>query len=359
MNSVDQRFMRRALDLAARGTARVLPNPRVGAVVVRDGRVVGEGFHRAYGGPHAEVFGLRAAGTRAKGATLYVTLEPCSPHAKKTPPCSELVARSGVKRVVVAMKDPNPSVNGRGLARLRRARIKVACGILANSARELNEPFIKAHTRGLPYVVAKWAMTLDGKIATRTGDSKWISSALSRASAKRARDEFQAILVGSRTALRDNPMLRGARTRPVRVVPDTTAQTSLASNLVRTARRHPTWIFCSTSAPAKRIRALRERGVKVFQLEAMDLRVLLERLAIESIHKVLVEGGGEVHASLFEDRLVDEVCVFVAPKISGGRGAATPVGGDGIAKMARARRLKDVTVDRLGGDIVVRARVGS
>ncbi len=347
--------MRRALELAAKG--RVAPNPRVGAVVVRGRRVVGEGYHRAFGGPHAEVAALRAAGPRAKGAAMYVTLEPCAPHPKKTPPCSELLARSGLSRVVVAMRDPNPLVDGRGLAILRRAGIRVETGMLAPEARALNAPFVKFHTRGLPYVVAKWAMTLDGKIATRTGDSRWVSNERSRAWLHRFRDTFQAILVGGGTLLRDDPLLRGARTRPARIVLDGQARTPPGARVVRTAREQPTLLAVSSEAPPERVRRLESLGVQVLRLDVRDLRLVFEALAREGLHRILVEGGGEVHASLFEEPgLVDEVCVFVAPKVVGGREAKTPVEGEGMARMAEALRLADIAVERIGDDIVVRGR---
>ena len=350
-------FMRRALDLAAKGAGRTAPNPLVGAVVVRAGRVVGEGWHQAFGGPHAEVHALRAAGAKSKGATMYVTLEPCAPHAKKTPPCSELIATSGLSRVVVAMRDPNPLVDGRGLARIRRAGIRVASGLLAAEARELNAPFVKVHTRGLPYVVAKWAMTLDGKIATRTGDSRWVSGEKSRAWLHRFRDSFQAILVGSGTVLRDDPRLRGSKTQPVRIVLDTTARTPPDATVVRTAREHETILAVSPSAPAERVRRLERAGVQVLRLDVRDLRLVFEALAREGLHKILVEGGGEVHASVLDAGLADEVCVFVAPKIAGGRDAKTPVEGEGIEKMAQALDLASLSVERIGGDVLLRGRV--
>ncbi|HXG62784.1 MAG TPA: bifunctional diaminohydroxyphosphoribosylaminopyrimidine deaminase/5-amino-6-(5-phosphoribosylamino)uracil reductase RibD [Planctomycetota bacterium] len=358
MTDRDVRFMRRALELAARGEGRTAPSPLVGAVVVRGGRIVGEGYYKAFGGPHAEVHALRAAGPRARGATMYLTLEPCSPHPKKTPPCSELVSRSGLARLVVAMRDPNPLVDGRGIARVRRAGIRVTTGVLAAEARALNAPYVKFHTRGLPYVVAKWAMTLDGKIATRTGDSRWVSGERSRAWLHRFRDSFQAILVGAGTLLRDDPMLRGARRRPARIVLDSLARTPPDANVVRTAGEQPTWLAVSPAAPEGRLRELRRRGVQVLQLDVRDLRLVFEALAREGFQKILVEGGGEVHASLFEEAgLVDEVCVFVAPKVVGGREAKTPVEGEGLDRMAQALRLERVAVERIGEDLLVRGRV--
>lgn len=359
MTRRDEQFMRRALELAARGEGRTAPNPLVGAIVVRGNRIVGEGYHRAFGGPHAEANALKAAGAKARGATLYVTLEPCAPHPKKTPPCTVQIARSGVRRVVAAVRDPNPMVDGRGLALLRRAGVRVATGVLAREARELNAPFFKVHTRGLPYVTAKWAMTLDGKIATRTGDSRWISNERSRAWLHRFRDSFQAILVGSGTLLRDDPILRGTRSRPVRIILDSRARTPLTCKVVRTAREQPTLLAVSSKAPAKKLRQLRRAGVEIIQLEELDLRLVFEALAREGYQKILVEGGGEVHASVLEAGLADEVCIFVGPKIVGGKSAKTPVEGSGIERMAEARLLQGLRVERSGSDVLIRGKVRS
>ncbi len=349
--------MRRALELAAKGAGRTAPNPLVGAVVVRGGRIVGEGYHRAFGRPHAEVHALKAAGARAKGATMYVTLEPCSPHPKKTPPCSELLAGSGLSRVVVAMRDPNPMVDGRGIAILKKAGIRVATGLLADEARELNAPFVKVHTRGLPYVVAKWAMTADGKIATRSGDSRWVTGEKSRAWLHRYRDTFQAILVGSGTVLRDDPRLRGARSLPARIVLDTAAGTPLDAAIVKTAREQATILAVSPGAPAGKLRELQRRGVQVLRLDVRDLRIVFEALAREGYHKILVEGGGEVHASILGAGLADEICVFVAPKLVGGREAKTPVEGEGMELMEQALAITDLSVERIGDDLLLRGRV--
>jgi len=359
MSSPDERFMQRALELAARGGNRTAPNPLVGAVVVRGGRIVGEGWHRAYGGPHAEVDAIKAAGSRAKGATIYVSLEPCSPHPKKTPPCTDLLARAGIARAVVAIKDPNPLVHGRGLALLRRAHIKVTTGVCAREAAELNAPFIKVHTRGLPYVALKWAMTLDGKIATRTGDSRWVSSQQSRAWLHRWRDTFHAILVGSGTLLRDDPRLRGTTSRPTRIILDTTAKTPVDAVVVRTAREQPTILAVAPGASEARLRRLRNAGVQILELDVRDLRLVFEALAGEGLHKILVEGGGEVHASVLQEAgLADEACVFVAPKIIGGRAAKTPVEGEGLAAMSDALRLERVSIEKSGDDVVIRGRFG-
>jgi diaminohydroxyphosphoribosylaminopyrimidine deaminase/5-amino-6-(5-phosphoribosylamino)uracil reductase len=356
-NETDALHITRCLKLAERGVGRVEPNPRVGAVLVKGGKVVGEGWHERYGGPHAEVHAIRKAGAKAKGATLYCSLEPCC-HFGKTPPCTDLVIRSGIREVVASSKDPHFVVAGKGFARLRKAGIKVTVGVMQDAARRLNEGFFKFHTTGMPYVLAKWAMTLDGKIATRTGDSRWISNDASRKFLRGLRDRYQAILVGSNTALRDDPRLRGATSGPVRIVLDSMARVPLEATVVKTAREQRIIIAVSTSAPEEKVRALQRAGVQIVRLEVMDIRVLLELLAKDGLHSILVEGGGEVHASLFEAGVVDEVCVFVAPKVIGGRDAKSPVEGTGLEKMAHALSLTGVTIDRIGDDVVIRGRVG-
>ncbi|HTF57536.1 MAG TPA: bifunctional diaminohydroxyphosphoribosylaminopyrimidine deaminase/5-amino-6-(5-phosphoribosylamino)uracil reductase RibD [Planctomycetota bacterium] len=353
--SADERFMRRCFELAGRGRGSVEPNPMVGAVVVRGGRAVAEGWHRRFGSPHAEVDALDKAGSRAKGATLYVNLEPCS-HFGKTPPCTGRILAAGVREVIAAVRDPNPAVDGRGFSLLRRRGVKVRTGPLEEEAIRLNRGFFKAHRRGLPYVGAKWAMTLDGKIATRTGDSRWVSGEKSRAWLREARDEFQAILVGANTALRDDPRLRGGKRHPIRIILDSNARLPLEAQVVRTAKEQRTIVVVTESAPPAKVRKLERAGVQIVRLEAPDLRILFEELARSGIHSILVEGGGEVHASLFEAGLADEVIVFVAPKIIGGRDAVSPVEGEGLAKMADALGLTGLAVERRGEDILIRGR---
>ena len=349
-------YITRCLELAEKGIGRVEPNPRVGAVLVKDGKVVGEGWHERYGGPHAEVNAIRKAGAKATGATLYCNLEPCC-HVGKTPPCTDLIIRTGIKEVVASARDPHFVVAGKGYKALKRAGLKVTNGVMEKEARALNAGFFKFHTTGLPHVLAKWAMTLDGKIATRTGDSRWVSSDASRAFLHRLRDRYQAILVGSNTALRDDPTLRGDKTRPVRIVLDSMARIPLDSRVIATAREQRIVIAVSTSAPPEKVRALKRAGAEVVQLEVMDVRVLMELLAKDGLHSILVEGGGEVHSSMFDAGVVDEVCVFVAPKVVGGRDAKTPVEGAGLERMAQALALSEVTVDRIGDDVVVRGVV--
>lgn len=354
----DVRFMTRAIELAGKGAGSVEPNPRVGAVVVKGGRVIGEGWHRRFGGPHAEVEALSKLGARAKGSTLYVNLEPCAHHGK-TPPCTELLIRSGVREVVAALRDPNPAVDGLGFRILKKVGIAVRTGVLADEAERVNRGFLKVHRTGLPYVAAKWAMTLDGKIATAGGDSRWISGERSRRLVRALRDEFQAILVGANTALRDDPRLRGAETKPVRIVLDSKARLPLTARLATTARRQRTIVAVTPGADESQVRKLWRAGIEIITLEEIDLLILFEELARAGIQSILVEGGGEVHASCLSQGLVDEVVVFVGPKIVGGRDAKTPVEGDGLQRMRDALELEDVRVERIGDDAVIRGRVPS
>ncbi|OHB70918.1 MAG: riboflavin biosynthesis protein RibD [Planctomycetes bacterium RBG_16_43_13] len=348
-------FIKRTLALAIKGKGSVEPNPLVGAVVVRNGKIVGEGYHKFFGGPHAEVYALRKAGRLAKGATLYVNLEPCC-HFGKTPPCTDLIIKSGVKKVVAAIKDPNPAVSGKGFSALKKAGIKVASGFLINNAMKLNAPFFKFHKTGLPYVISKWAMTLDGKIATRTGDSKWVSGEKARGLVKSTRSSVQAIIIGIETALKDDPhLLAEPVTRtPIRVVLDSSARLPLSSYLVASAREFPTVVVATTTASKNKTRNLERAGCKVLILRHITIRAILKELARLGVVSVLIEGGGEVHASAFREEMVDEIMVFVSPKIIGGGNAKTPVEGDGVSKMAKALKINDFTVENIEGDILVR-----
>lgn len=359
----DDFFMGRALELARRGEDAAEPNPLVGAVVVQHGAVVGEGWHEVFGGPHAEVNALRAAGERARGATLYVTLEPCA-HQGKTPPCAPVVAGSGVARVVAAMGDPFPAVDGRGFAQLRAAGIEVTVGVREAEARRLNAPFVQYVTHGRPWVVAKWAMTLDGKIAAAGGDSKWITGDAARRLARRWRQGCGAVLVGVGTVLADDPELRGedaARAQPWRVVLDTHARTPPACRLARTARETVTAIVHGPEAPPERLRALAEAGCRLLAVGMSagraDLEDALRRLGAAGIPRVFVEGGGQVLGSLFASGRVDEVRAFVAPVIAGGATAPTPVAGVGVGRIADAWRLEEPRMERVGEDVLLRGRI--
>jgi diaminohydroxyphosphoribosylaminopyrimidine deaminase/5-amino-6-(5-phosphoribosylamino)uracil reductase len=358
MTAADETWMGRAIELAERGRGAVEPNPLVGAVVVRDDRVVGEGWHQRYGQAHAEVNALAAAGAAARGATLYVTLEPCCHHGK-TPPCTDAIRRAGVARVVAALQDPFPQVAGQGAEILRTAGVDVEIGPGADLARRQNAPYLKLLATGRPYVHAKWAMTLDGKIATRTGDSKWISNRASRDLVHALRGRVDGILIGVGTALADDPQLTarppGPRTA-CRVVLDSRARIAPDGQLVRTARDVPTLIATTPAAPANAVGALRGHGCEVSYCPAdasgrPDLLTLLGELGRRRWTNLLVEGGSAVLGRFMDCRAVDEVHVFLAPTILGGSRALTPVAGEGVATMADAWHLAGWTAEPLGDNI--------
>jgi diaminohydroxyphosphoribosylaminopyrimidine deaminase / 5-amino-6-(5-phosphoribosylamino)uracil reductase len=343
----DRDWMMKALALAERGRGFVEPNPLVGAVVVRDGRLVAEGWHQRYGQAHAEVNALAAAGEAARGATLYVTLEPCC-HVGKTPPCTDAVIRAGVVRVVAAMSDPFPQVAGQGMEQLRQAGLAVEVGLCEAEGRRLNAPYLKLLAKGRPYVHAKWAMTLDGKMATRTGDSKWISNEASRRRVHKLRGRMDAIVVGIGTVLADDPLLTarppGPRT-PARVVLDRRGRTPPTSQLARTARETPTWIV-TAGEPAPQLAAL---GCRV--LSFLDVAGLLDEMGRLRITNVLVEGGAAVLGSFLDAREIDEVHVFIAPRLAGGAGANAPIGGHGAGQIADALTLAEWQAEMIDGDV--------
>ncbi|HEX7119646.1 MAG TPA: bifunctional diaminohydroxyphosphoribosylaminopyrimidine deaminase/5-amino-6-(5-phosphoribosylamino)uracil reductase RibD [Longimicrobiales bacterium] len=320
----ERAHMRRALALAERGWGRVHPNPLVGAVVVRDGVVVGEGFHGEYGGPHAEVVALRAAGDRARGATLYVTLEPCG-HQGKTPPCTDAILAAGVARVVIAAEDPHPLARG-GADRLRAAGVEVELGVERDAARAQNAAFFHAIERRAPYVALKYALSLDGRLALRRGRPTAVTGEAARAEVHRLRAGFDAVVVGIGTVLADDPLLtvRGAtapRVPPIRVVLDSGARTPTDSRLVATVRDAPVWVVCAEDAPAERRRALEARGVRTLAVPGgrggIALDVALARLWEEDVRALFVEGGGRVGGALLEADLVDRMYLFYAPRFFG------------------------------------------
>jgi len=350
--------MGRALRLATRGRGWTSPNPMVGAVIVKRGRVVGEGWHRAAGGPHAEVWALQAAGAAARSATVYVSLEPCSHHGR-TPPCTDALVAAGVARVVAACHDPNPQVAGKGVSRLRRAGIAVDVGVLEAEAKRLNEGYFKRVTTGLPLVTLKAAMSLDGKIATAAGESRWITSEKARALSHRLRAAHDAVLTGVGTVLADDPELtvRLVKGRtPLRVVADSKAQTPPTVRLLSADERSPI-MAVTRQAPAARVRRLERAGATVWRLPArggqVDLRALMERLVAVGANSVLVEAGGSLNAGALEAGLVDRVYFFIAPVLIGGAEALTPVEGKGVRKLAEVWRLGSVRVRRVGEDVLV------
>jgi len=351
----DEQFMRTALKLAARGRGRTAPNPMVGAVVVSAGRVVGQGWHRRAGEPHAEVLALRQAGEAAKGATLYVSLEPCCHHGR-TPPCTDAILAAGVSRVVAAMQDPFPKVAGGGFAQLRGAGVEVATGVLDEEARELNRAFIRAVETGLPWVTLKMAMTLDGKIATRTGDSRWVTGETARRFVHGLRNQCDAVMVGIGTVRADDPLLtcrlhRGRN--PLRVVVDARAELPLTSRLAQTARGTPTLLAVSQEAEITHLEAAAIEVERIPSVEGrVDIAALLRRLVERGIHSVLCEGGAVLAGSLLDARLVDDVVWFIAPKLVGGEGPG-PVAGGGVERMAEAFRIEKPRIRRYGEDLAV------
>ncbi len=404
MNQAPTRFtndadvMRFAVELARRGLGSVEPNPAVGAVLVDDsGTLLAAGSHERFGGPHAEVNAFADLAQRVPdeaerrrllaSARLFVSLEPCC-HQGKTPPCSEAVIACGVRVVVVGMRDPFPRVNGGGIKQLQDAGIDVAVGILADEVALLTAPFVTLVTTALPYVHAKWAMTLDGKIATRTGESKWISNEQSRAIVHQLRGRMDAVIVGAGTARADDPLLTARPTGlrlATRIVVDSQAGLASDSQLVRTAREVPVIVACLDVAPIENVERLTAAGVEVLKLPAAisvvgrallpvvtrdgqecpsyiaaarpDLTELLRELGRRSMTNVLLEGGAELLGSAFDQQLIDELHVFVAPKIVGGDAARSPIGGQGLNAMPALGQLAAVTVEQLGSDIYIRGAV--
>lgn len=353
-------WMRRALELARRGEGCTRPNPPVGAIVVRNGVEVGAGYHREAGGPHAEVWALRAAGERARGATLYVTLEPCSTFGR-TPPCTDLIIRSGISRVVAAMRDPNPLHRGRGLTILRRKGVQVITGPGREEARRLLAPFAKWITTGRPYITVKLGLTFDGRIADESGKSKWITGPSARSIVRRLRCRADAILVGARTARIDNPHLLCGKKRPVvpyRIVVTASGHISAQANLLSDKFVANTIIVTGRNCPSSRIRSYKTAGAQVWVLPSKSGRIQLQELAsrlgkIGLLH-VLCEGGAELAGELIRSGLVDEFVFFVAPTILGGWRALPAITGRGWP-LATAPRLRFEEVSRAGRDILIRA----
>lgn len=359
-HSLDEKYMAMALRLAAKARGRTSPNPMVGAVVVKDGKVISRGYHRKAGEPHAEALALNKAGAKAEGATLYVTLEPCSHTNKRTPPCTPLVMRSGVKRVVVAMIDPNRNVAGGGVKAMQAAGIEVVTGVLEAGARRLNEAYIKHITTGMPFVTLKIAQTLDGKIAIASGKSQWITGEKAREEGHRLRDHHDAILVGINTVLKDNPSLttRIPKGRdPVRIIVDSTLRIPLTAKVLIQKSSAKTIIATLASAPEANVNKLRNAGTEVLIVKdvkgRVDLRDLMKKLGKRDITSVLIEGGAEVNASALKSRLVDKVVMFIAPMLMGGTNSLCAIGGVSPKTLGRAIRLHGVTFRFAGQDVMV------
>jgi len=360
-SEADRIYMRRALELAARARGRTSPNPMVGAVLVKDGAVVGEGFHAFAGADHAELEAIQDAGGAADGATMYVTLEPCC-HYGRTPPCVDRIIQAGILRVVAACEDPNPAVGGKGLAALRAAEVAVEVGLLAEEAARLNEAFFTFIRIGRPFVILKVAASLDGKISTRTGDSRWITGESARQHVHHIRNEVDAVMVGIGTILRDDPLLTtrlgtADQRDPTRVIVDNLARLPLRAKVINRASTAPTILAASEMAPRPRLEALEREGVQILVVPGSPRRVslmnLMEALGKLGFLSVMIEGGAEINASALQEGVVDKVLLFLAPLLIGGKSTATAVGGEGIDALRQAKRLTQLHIERFDDDILI------
>jgi diaminohydroxyphosphoribosylaminopyrimidine deaminase/5-amino-6-(5-phosphoribosylamino)uracil reductase len=368
----DSVYMALALRLAAKGRGRTSPNPLVGAVVVSRDRIVGQGYHRYAGGSHAEAVALESAGKRARGATLYVTLEPCSHTRKRTPPCVPTILNSGIRRIVVAMRDPNPMVNGRGIRRLRRAGIDVAVGCLREQAERLNEAYSHWIRTGRPFVLLKAAMTLDGQVATAAGESQWITGEPARRHVHRLRSRMDALMTGIGTVLKDDPRLtarlpvaeskEGGR-QPIRVILDTTLRIPFTARVLSSKPDSQTIVATTEKASRRRMKLLHARGVTVLVLPneqgRVSLKACLSRLGKMGITSVMLEAGSELNAAALRDGLINRLLLYVAPVLLGGQDAKGLLGGASPKRLADALSLEDFRIQRLGRDVLVEGKVGS
>lgn len=367
---MDEKYMKRALELAEKGAGRTNPNPLVGAVIVKDGQIIGEGYHQVYGSHHAEVNAFLDAAKDpsrdVRGATMYVTLEPCS-HYGKTPPCANAIVEKGISRVVVALEDPNPEVSGRGIKILKDSGIEVVTGVMEAESRKLNEIFLKYITARLPFCILKTAMTLDGKIASRTGDSKWITNEESRRYVHKLRNRVSGIMVGVGTVIQDDPLLttrleEGSGSDPIRIIVDSRGRTPLEAKALNIKSDSRTIIATTELASKDKLKEFEARGAEIIitplREGRVDLNYLMKELGARKIDSVLLEGGSELNYSAMEAGIIDKVNAFIAPKFIGGREAKTPVGGDGRPMMRDALILKDIEVHRFGGDIMLEGYVG-
>jgi diaminohydroxyphosphoribosylaminopyrimidine deaminase/5-amino-6-(5-phosphoribosylamino)uracil reductase len=364
--TIDEQFMQEALALAAQARGRTSPNPMVGSVVVKDGRVVGRGYHAKAGAPHGEVVALEDAGTQAKGATLYSTLEPCCHLNKRTPPCTKAIIAAGIRRVVAAMRDPNPLVSGNGLEELRQAGIEVKLPVLETEAAALNEVFITYITTKRPFVLLKVAASLDGKIATVTGESRWITNERSRLLVHQLRDQVDGVMVGINTVLRDDPLLTtrlpgGGGRDPIRIIVDTRLRMPCEARVLTASTTACTLIATTPEAPREKRLQLEAAGAQVLIIEGegpgVPLRPLMEQLGSMQVTSILLEGGGELHSSALRAGIVDKVWYFLAPKLIGGRAAPPAIGGEGFARLEEAVTLERMQVRQLGDDLLIEGYV--
>ena len=358
----DEFYMRRTIRLAAKAHGMTDPNPIVGAIIVKNSRIIAEDYHKKAGTPHAEAAVIEKAGEEAKGSILYVNLEPCCHTEKRTPPCTKAIVSAGIKEVVIGMIDPNPKVSGRGILDLQKAGIKVRSGILEDEAKRLNETYIKYITTGKPFVILKVAMTLDGKIATPEGESKWITSEKARKAVHRLRSSVGTIMTAIGTVKADDPQLtarvqKGVR-NPKRIIIDPDLEIPLNAKVLQMPPE--TIVVTKISNINEKKRILLDRGVQIidYEGEKVNLDRLMKRLGEMEITSVLIEGGSSLNAHAFEDEVVDKVMFFIAPKIIGGMDSFPAVGGKSFRRLEEAYRLKDVRIKRLGEDILIEGYIG-
>lgn len=360
---MDKVYMKRALELAELGRGKVAPNPMVGAVIVKAGKIIGEGYHKKYGDNHAEVNAFENATEDVSGATLYVTLEPCA-HYGKTPPCAKRIVKEGIKKVVIGVLDPNPLVAGKGVNILKDAGIEVVVGVLEEECRKINEVFMKYIKTSRPFVLMKYAMSLDGKISTATGKSKWISCEKSRRDVHKLRNNLSAIMVGINTVIKDNPMLNcriEGGNDPIRIIVDSNLRIPLDSKIVNTSNNISTIVATTHKADKDKIKLLEERNVEVIVAKEKDGRVditsLIDKLGEKKIDSILLEGGSEINFSCLQEGIVDKVRIYIAPKILGGNNAKGAVGGRGVSEIIDSFNIENIDISTIGSDIVVEGYV--
>lgn len=358
---MDIKYMERALELAAKGIGYTNPNPLVGAVIVKNEKIIGEGYHEVCGSNHAEINAFKNSTEDVSGATMYVTLEPCS-HYGKTPPCANAIVEKGIKKVVIGLKDPNPLVAGRGIQILEDNGIEVVSGVMEEEGRRLNEIFLKYITTKLPFCILKTAMTLDGKIAAYTGDSKWVTNEISRKYVHQLRHRLSGIMVGIGTVLADDPVLTtrldsGNGSDPIRIIVDSSARIPLEAKVLHVESKAKTIVAVTELADKDKIKALKDIGTDIIvcplKNNRVDLSYLMKVLGERGIDSVLLEGGSELNYSAIEEGIVDKINAFIAPKIIGGRESKTPIGGKGKAVMSEAISIDKLQVYSFGDDVMM------
>ncbi len=366
MDTKDREYMKKVFRLAGKAKGRTSPNPLVGAIIVKDDTIVGQGYHEKYGAAHAEIKALKEAGEKARGGTLYLNLEPCC-HQGQTPPCTAEIISAGITRVVVATKDPNPLVNGRGIRELQKNKIEVKTGVLENAGKKFNEYFFKYIRTKTPFAILKMGMSLDGKMATKTGDSRWITSELLRGFVHELRNEIDSTLVGIGTVIRDNPRLTtrlkdGKGRDPKRIVVDSLLRIPLQARIFTQQSDAENIIITTTNAPVARVKKLEEIGARVIFIKTagknmVDLESMLIELGKLQITSILIEGGPGINGSAIQSGIVDKVIMFIAPKIIGGFSAPSAIGGEGVARVDDAIKLHDIKTKRFGNDLMIEGYV--